>query len=468
MTARELHNNYAFPGAVALIAIVAVIAWFRGEPPRAFQDRIPGTDKAHLTAQPDETPVVLKGTLAQSDGKPSDIAGAWPWFRGRNLDGISDEDVKIAREWPSAGPAALWRIELGEGHAGAAVLNGRVYILDYDREQQADALRCLSLADGQEIWRFSYPVKIKRNHGMSRTVPTVTDKYVVALGPKCHVSCLDAKTGEPKWGPIDLVKEYGTVIPAWYAGQCPIIEEGKAIIAPSGDIMAVALDCETGKTLWTTPNPRGWKMSHASLIPMTFGGERFYIHCASGGVAGISATDGRLLWDTAEWKIRIATVPSPVPLADGRIFLCGGYNAGSMMMQLGKGAEGFTIQGLYRLEDKIFGSAQHTPILYKDHLYGVRPNGELICLDLEGKVKWSSGAAHRFGIGPYLIADGLIFAMDDHGLLSLAEANAVEYRQLAQAKVLDGHDSWAPMAIAGGRLLLRDLTRMVCLDVRKK
>ena len=27
---------------------------------------------------------------------------------------------------------------------------------------------------------------------MSRTVPAVTDKYVVALGPKCHVMCLDA------------------------------------------------------------------------------------------------------------------------------------------------------------------------------------------------------------------------------------------------------------------------------------
>ena len=35
-----------------------------------------------------------------------------------------------------------------------------------------------------------------------------------------------------------------------------------------------------------------------------------------------------------------------------------------------------------------------------------------------------------------------------------------------QAQVLTGHDSWGPMAMAGGRLILRDLTRMVCLDVR--
>ena len=64
--------------------------------------------------------------------------------------------------------------------------------MDYDREKKQDAVRCLSLADGKEIWRYSYPVAVKRNHGMSRTMPAVTDKYVVGHGPKCHVACLDA------------------------------------------------------------------------------------------------------------------------------------------------------------------------------------------------------------------------------------------------------------------------------------
>ena len=41
------------------------------------------------------------------------------------------------------------------------------------------------------------------------------------------------------------------------------------------------------------------------------------------------------------------------------------------------------------------------------------------------------------------------------------------YRQLAEAQVLDAHDSWAPMALADGRLIVRDYTRMVCLDVAR-
>jgi len=55
--------------------------------------------------------------------------------------------------------------------------------------------------------------------------------------------------------------------------------------------------------------------------------------------------------------------------------------------------------------------------------------------------------------------------MNDTGRLTLAEASAEEYRQLAEANVLSGHDSWGPMAVAGGRLIARDLTRMVCLDI---
>ena len=48
--------------------------------------------------------------------------------------------------------AATWLMA-----AGAAVADGRVYVLDYDVENKADAMRCLSLADGREIWKFVCP-----------------------------------------------------------------------------------------------------------------------------------------------------------------------------------------------------------------------------------------------------------------------------------------------------------------------
>jgi outer membrane protein assembly factor BamB len=62
----------------------------------------------------------------------------------------------------------------------------------------------------------------------------------------------------------------------------------------------------------------------------------------------------------------------------------------------------------------------------------------------------------------------MIYVMDDEGRLTLAEASPKGYVQLAQAQVLHGHDSWGPMAMVDGKLILRDLTQMVCLDVSKK
>ena len=50
--------------------------------------------------------------------------------------------------------------------------------------------------------------------------------------------------------------------------------------------------------------------------------------------------------------------------------------------------------------------------------------------------------------------------------MTLAEATTAGYRRLARAQVIDdGVTSWGPMALAAGRLIVRDLTRMTCLDV---
>ena len=94
------------------------------------------------------------------------------------------------------------------------------------------------------------------------------------------------------------------------------------------------------------------------------------------------------------------------------------------------------------------------------------PGGELACLALDGTQLWRSGPTKRFGLGPYLLADGLLLVLDDEeGTLHMVEATPDGYNELASAEVLHGHDAWAPMAMAGNRLILRDLTRVVCLEL---
>jgi len=466
------------PIGLAIIGLVLMYVWLSADAAIDLTERTP-IDHGIQQPSSDENDVELRGEFVQFDGVPADLPGAWPRFRGPNLDAISsDENVTLARTWPTNGPKVLWAIDVGEGYAGAAVLAGRVYVLDYDREKQADAIRCLSLDDGKEIWRYSYSVKVKRNHGMSRTVPAVTDKYIVTLGPKCHVTCLDSVTGQFHWM-LDLVKDFKAKVPPWYAGQCPLIDpvrdstekisngvdDDKAIIAVGGESLMMAVDCQTGEVVWQSPNPKRWVMTHSSVVPVEFAGRRMYVYCASGGVVGISAEDGSILWEYPEWKIRIANVPTPVVAGDGLIFLSGGYNAGSMMLKLTQENGTISAQPVFRLEPEVFGSEQHTPIFYNGYIYGIRPDKQLTCLDLDGNVVWTSTSTHTFGLGPYTIANGLIYVMNDSGLLTLAEATPRGYVQLTQARVLEGPDAWGAMAIASGRLILRDMNRMICIDV---
>ncbi|MCC6123498.1 MAG: PQQ-like beta-propeller repeat protein [Pirellulales bacterium] len=461
---KSLLTSVLLPGLMAIFGVVALVIWTGIGPRQDLQARIPGLDRPPKS-DVSEIARPLVGKLQSFGDKPSELPGSWPRFRGERFDGIGQPGLTLARKWPDGGPKKYWKIELGEGHAGAAVFAGRVYVHDYDRAAAADAVRCFSLDDGQEIWRFSYPDNVKRNHGMSRTVPAVTEKYLVALGPKCHVSCLDPKTGKCFWL-IDMVDKFGATVPPWYAGQCPLIDNDRAILAPGGESLLVALDCKTGEIVWKSKNPQAWTMTHSSIVPMEFAGKKMYVYCGKGGVAGVATDDGEILWETNEWKISIATCPSPIVLPAGKIFCSGGYNSGAMMLQLVERNGKIDVKKLFKLAPGVFGSTQQTPIFFDGHIYGVREKDkQLVCLDLNGKEVWKSGSEHRFGLGPYLIADGLIYVLDDSGLLTLAQASPKGYQQLAESQVIVGHDSWAPMALAGSRLILRDLTQMACIEV---
>lgn len=232
----------------------------------------------------------------------------------------------------------------------------------------------------------------------------------------------------------------------------------------------MAVDCATGEVAWTAPNPRQWKMSHSSIMPMTIHGEEMYVYAAVGGIAGISKS-GQLLWDIPWSGTTIA--PSPVLLDGNRIFLTAGYGAGSLLFQIDQTPDGYTAQEIAKHGPKDWlASEQQTPIFFNGLLYGIMPKDagslkqQLVCYDPQsGELVWSSGKTARFGLGPYILADGKFYILDDDGTLTMLSCSRDGYEQLAQAKVLDGHDAWGPIALAGTRMLLRDSTRMVCIEL---
>ncbi len=450
---------------------------FAFDPTRQFEVSLPGADAVPEGLDLDIEDVDLTGTLELFDytpvARPAPLPGAWTRFRGSDFDNIAKNGVKLAESWGDGGPEVFWSVELGEGHAAPVVLNGRVYMLDYDEEKRRDSIRCFSLDDGEEIWRHSYKVKVIRNHGFSRAVPALTEDYLLTMGPNCHVVCLNPVSGEFLWG-IDLQGDYGTTEPLWHTGQCPMIDNDQAIIAVGGDeVLMMGVDCSTGDVVWKTPNPNGWDMSHSSIMPMTFFGKRMYVYCAVGGAVGVSAEGadrGEVLWE-CPWNLSVIA-PSPVQLAGNKIFVTAGYGAGSIMLKVGKTGEEFAAEILFRNGPKdSMASEQQTPIYYDGLLYGIMPKDagalkqQFVCYDEDGKLVWSSGPANRFGLGPYLLADGKFFILSDDAVLTVLRVSRTKYEQLGQVCLMDGADAWGPFALAGGRLLLRDSKKMMCINV---
>ena len=485
---------------ISLAAALTVLNWWLGQPEPDVRQSLPGLDDPEGRKAADALRRKLQlfeyGELYKAFTFPVPVrseSGSWPRFRGEQLDGINHQQTKLADTFGEGGPPELWRLELGAGYAGAAVHDGCVYIMDHV-EKQGDVLRCFDFDSGSELWRTGYRIRIANNHGITRTTPAVSGPYIVTMGPMGQVMCVDRDGGKARWG-ISLSREYGTrdLSGCWYAGQCPLIDGGKAIIAPAGtNVLMVAVSCETGQVVWEAPNRHGWKMSHSSIVPITVEGTKMYVYCAVGGVAAVGAEGelaGKVLWETDEWTSSVL-MPSPVVMDDNRIFLTSGYDGGSALIRIRKEGGKFLPELIYNFSGKrksrdCFSTYQHTPIYYDGHLFGIQLNTarehkmEFVCVDPNeegGRIVWASGKDTTFSApkkneawGPYIMADGKFYVMSDTGMLAVFEARTDGCRKLGEWQLIkDGHEVWGPMAIVDGRLFVRDYTRLVCFDLRQE
>jgi hypothetical protein len=168
----------SLPWFVGAFTCASVLAWLALPPTRQFSLRIPGTDRpvGETSVRDRKSNPVLQGRLVTGNAKPADMPGSWAGFRGPDRTATSSENTRLLRQWAESGPRKLWSVDVGEGYAGAAVWQGRVFVMDYDRERKEEALRCLSLADGRE----NQPMSLARplaSHLRSPAAPAIPDYF---------------------------------------------------------------------------------------------------------------------------------------------------------------------------------------------------------------------------------------------------------------------------------------------------
>src|SRR5262249_23095581 len=115
----------------------------------------------------------------------------------------------------------------------------------------------------------------------------------------------------------------GQMMSGWGYSESPLVDGDKLICSPGGSKGTLAaLDKHTGKVLWRSDVTH--QAAYSSAIPAEGGSLRQYIQLTRNGVIGVSARDGKLLWESPLGGCGTAAVPTPV-YHDGYVFATSGY-----------------------------------------------------------------------------------------------------------------------------------------------
>lgn len=418
----------------------------------------------------------------------------WPQYLGPNRDSTSPQKG-ILRTWPEKGPEVLWTISVGRGYGGPVVKDGKVYLLDRD-DKVGDNLRCFDFSNGKELWNFAYDAPGTVMFPGSRSVPTVDGDKVYSCGHNGDLYCVDIKTHKPVWNK-NIWKDFGgEKIPFWAITQCPLVYTDLLIVASQApQAGVVAYDKLTGEVKWKTP-PLGL-ISYASPSIVKVDGKDHLVMVTSstnpfqrvnptnelGNVVGMNPRTGAILWKFDKWECHIP-VASAVDAGENQVLVVGGYELGALMIKVENKADGsYTAAEIFRTKE--FGDQTKPPVLHKRHFYALygtnsRRDG-MVCMNMAGEILWKTKRAPDFNKGSMILADGLILASDGARSLYLVEPDPSGYKQLASAELFPEaaagaendmasrvggrNQNWAPMALADGKLLIRDQSQVECVKV---
>jgi outer membrane protein assembly factor BamB len=406
------------------------------------------------------------------------FAADWPGYFGPRRDSTSTEKG-LLRSWPKEGPKVLWTTPVGNGYGGPAVSGGKVYLLDRD-DKVGDNLRCLDLSSGKELWSFAYDAPGSFNHPGSRSTPMVDGNNVYTCGPLGDLYCISTSTHKPVWNK-NIWKDFGGgQLPRWAITQNPLIYRNLVIVAAqTSQAGVVAYDKLTGELKWKSPalsggvgyvSPSVVKVGGDDHLVMILAGVGFGRSASGGSVNGLDPLSGKVLWTYGNWQCGIP-VPHAVDAGEGRMLITGGYSAGAAMIKVQKKEDGsFGVTELFKNIN--FGSHTQPPILYKEHFYAQYTINErsdgLVCMSMDGQIKWKTGDEPAFNKGGSILVDGLLLSTDGNKMLYLIEPDPSGFKPLASAELLESGENWAPIALVDGKLLIRDQKNLKCVVVAQQ
>lgn len=379
----------------------------------------------------------------------------WPQWLGPNRTGISSE-TGLLTTWAKDGPAVVWEKELGEGFSGISVADGRVYTMFSAGEDEFAV--CLDEETGEEIWRFKTGAKFYERQGGNgpRSQPTVDGDRVFVLSAEGWLYALNAKDGKKLWL-VDLYDGLGSRVPKFGFSTSPLVE-GDLLLLEVGTRQGtfIALDKTSGALKWASQRDI---VSYSSPIAVDIAGIRQVVFVSGEAAVGLSPADGSIFWRFPWYTSYDLNVATPIFVPPDHIFISSGYDHGAALLQIAQQGDGLSVKKVWESR----GMKNHfgTSLLIGDYIYGF-DNAILKCIEAKtGKEQWKR---RGYGKGTLIYAEGQLIILSDKGKLALADVSPTEFREKASVQVLSGK-CWTPPTLANGKIYVRDMHRIVCMDV---
>ncbi len=413
--------------------------------------------------------IVLSGAALACSSAMADVpAKDWPTFNGPARDNISKE-TGLLKEWPKGGPPLAWKATgIGDGHSSVSVSNGKIFTAG--REGDSCYVFALNEADGKPLWKTAAGGLVNQGDGTGgkgpRATPTVDGDNVYMISAASDVYCLAAGDGKEVWHK-NLNREFGgQMMSGWGNSESVLVDGENLICTPGGKKGSLlALDKKTGNPVWQTKTITD-KAGYASPLATDIGGVHQIILFTEAHLAGISAQDGTVLWETSR-PGKTAVIPTPI-VKDNYIYVTSGYKVGCDLFKVNADGGKFSVESIYTHNHEM---ENHTGgvVYFEGNIYGHSDTKGWTCQDMmTGAVKWSDKSLP--GKGTIAYADGHFYCRSDKGPIALIEATPTAWKQTGRFDQPErsGRTAWPHLVIANGKLYVRDMDNLFCYDIKAK
>ncbi len=339
--------------------------------------------------------------------------------------------------------------DCGKGYSGVTIAEGRIFTAgDFGREEVLTALD----TDGKLLWKAKNGNAWRRSSPGSRATPTYSEGAVYHMNPTGRLAAYEAESGRELWV-VDLDSRFGVRYGIWALAENVIVEGQKVICMPGGDKgRVVALDKRTGKTVWANTEIDDYA-AYCSGTVVDLGGVRQLVTLTQRLVVGVDVRDGKLLW-SAEFRPRSPQNALTPVVHNGHVYVACGHSSGGTLFEpdLSTG----TAKTVWHRED--LDDCHSGALLVDGRLYGTscRVGGrQFYCVDyMTGETIKVDRNMGKVGI---TYADGMIYALNHRGTMSLLEANRDGFEIVSSfelpAKPTNSY--LAHPVVCGGRLYVR-------------